>query len=189
MHISQPVHAMVVQKITDTIADLAAVYDVTIPMPSVAYDAAGRTLALADSESWSITFNAPFLLTHLNLYLSDIIAHECAHLFVWYVFHDRDTEDHGTEWRTVMRTLGLMPRAQYNVDYSAVEHVRHETKHLYTCACTRHVLSQRSHNRIQQGLKRVCVECSEYLNYASPLGKIPFNTTDTNETEPHPTGH
>jgi len=73
-----------------------------------------RTLGRAwvDSNPQIIDLSVKNMLTNLNLYRSDIIAHELAHIVAYNLFRD---EGHGKAWKQIMVTIGLTPRLSYSL--------------------------------------------------------------------------
>ncbi len=73
-----------------------------------------RTLGRAwvDSNPQIIDLSIKNMLTNINLYRSDIIPHELAHLVAFTVYGDTG---HGKAWKQIMVDLGLTPRLSYRL--------------------------------------------------------------------------
>lgn len=62
------------------------------------------------TECIRLSFEA--CLARPELYLSDIVGHELAHVVQAHI-DDSETEDHGKTWARLMREIGLEPKEFY----------------------------------------------------------------------------
>jgi SprT protein len=98
-------------------------------------------------------------VVHLNLGLfkknveffeRDTIPHEIAHLFADAINKRRRRNEghHGKTWKAVMTNVfGLEPKRCHDLDVTGV--AKKTKKFKYICKCQKHIVSTRTHNKIQ----------------------------------------
>lgn len=133
------------------------------PRPVLSYTQRGKAAGTAHLHRWEIRLNPVLLVDNLELFLHEVIAHELAHLLV-FARHGR-VAPHGRAWQAMMRQVfGLAPRVTHQLDISSLQ----GPLFAYQCACQRHQLSLRRHNKVQRGQSRyLCRHCGQPLTEAS----------------------
>ena len=133
------------------------------PRPVLSYTQRGKAAGTAHLHRWEIRLNPVLLVDNLELFLHEVIAHELAHLLV-FARHGR-VAPHGKAWQAMMRQVfGLTPRVTHQLDISSLQ----GPLFAYRCACQRHQLSLRRHNKVQRGQSRyLCRHCGQPLTEAS----------------------
>ena len=82
------------------------------PPDMVMVSSKDKILALADLNERVIEINLYLFKDNFDLYMDEIIAHECAHIAAWDLFN---CETHGQPWRRIMKRLGLEAKVRYQV--------------------------------------------------------------------------
>jgi SprT protein len=151
-------------------AALCASHRARLPDPVIRFDLHGQA---AGQMQWRrgarpvLRYNLDIAQHHHEDFLAQTVAHEVAHL-ITAACHGQ-TRPHGSEWRAVMRHLGIAnPQRchQYAVDETAV---RRQRRWAYECNCRGHELSTTRHKRIQTGSSRYhCRQCGAALRPAGP---------------------
>lgn len=133
------------------------------PRPQLSYTQRGKAAGTAHLQRWEIRLNPVLLVENQALFLHEVIAHELAHLLV-FARHGR-VAPHGKAWQAMMRQVfGLAPRVTHQLDISSLQ----GPLFAYQCACQRHQLSLRRHNKVQRGQSRyLCRHCGQPLTQAS----------------------
>jgi len=130
-------------------------------MPHIRLDLnSAHTYGEAWLHKWMIRFNIRAYRPNPAKYLNQTVVHECAHLIA-YALNPRNT-GHGKGWQEVMKRLGAEPKrcSAYRLELKP-----HEFR--YVCKCNfEHVVSRRTHKKIQAGDKYVCSNCKAFLVYA-----------------------
>ncbi len=129
------------------------------PRPQLSYNQRGKAAGTAHLQRWEIRLNPVLLIENQALFLHEVIAHELAHLLV-FARHGR-VAPHGRAWQAMMRQVfGLAPRVTHQLDISSLQ----GPLFAYQCACQRHQLSLRRHNKVQRGQSRyLCRHCGQPL--------------------------
>lgn len=115
----------------------------------VHFDLIGRAAGMyrIDRRGRVIRYN-PFLFAkYYDRNLNETVPHEVAHHVV-DVMHGRGVRPHGCEWREVMAAFGAPDRRLADFDMAGIPS-RRQRRFAYVCACSRHGLSTRAHNRVQ----------------------------------------
>jgi SprT protein len=132
---------------------------------------AGRRAAgLAFGGEHRIAINRVLLEENPEVMLRDTVAHEFAHIVVWWRYledrkraPDADVQrprGHGTEWKTVMsRMFRVEPRRCHHFDTSNTG-ARSQRRWPYRCRCKSHFVTTAKHRRIEGGATYVCADCS-----------------------------
>jgi len=151
-------------------AALCAAHRARLPDPVIRFDLCGQA---AGQVQWHkgarplLRYNLDIAQHHQSDFLASTVAHEVSHL-ITVACHGR-VQAHGSEWRAVMRHLGIAdPQRchQYAVDETAV---RRQRRWAYECNCRGHELSTTRHKRIQTGSSRYhCRQCGAALRPARP---------------------
>ena len=133
------------------------------PRPQLSFTQRGKAAGTAHLQRWEIRLNPVLLVENQALFLHEVIAHELAHLLV-FARHGR-VAPHGRAWQAMMRQVfGLAPRVTHQLDISSLQ----GPLFAYQCACQRHQLSLRRHNKVQRGQSRyLCRHCGQPLTEAS----------------------
>jgi len=158
------------QQLLQAAAPLCRSYGAPLPDPLIRFDLRGQS---AGQVQWHagrkplLRYNLDIARRHETDFLTTTVAHEVAHL-VTAACHGR-TRPHGSEWRAVMRLLGIeSPQRchQYALDEVVVKRQR---RWRYLCNCRNHELSTTRHKRMQDGTTRYhCRICGTVLRPAAP---------------------
>lgn len=150
-------------------------YAIRLPSAALDFSLRGRCAGQARVEKMGATLlriNLQLLAENLDDYLSQTIAHEVAHLVVYWTARKKRLQPrpHGTEWRSVMREcFGLEPKRCHSYRTSPARVV--PRPFLYTCSCREHRLTSIMHNKIGRNCQALCKACRTPLQHVSvPCG-------------------
>ena len=156
----------------------ARVYAVHPDFPKVSWTLFSRRRAagLAFGNEHRIALNEVLLRENPEVMLRDTVAHEFAHIVVWWRFLEEKKRAtvrkvptpaaHGTEWRDVMRDVfGVEPSRCHRFDTTNTG-ARVQRRWAYRCHCQPHLLTTSKHRRVQSGARYVCVDCKTELAIA-----------------------
>jgi SprT protein len=130
-----------------------------------------RAAGLAFGNDHRIALNEVLLRENPEPMLRDTVAHEFAHIVVWWRYLeakklDPDTTPpsaHGEEWQAVMRDMfAVDPRRCHRFDTSNTG-ARVQRRWEYRCGCQSHMLTTAKHRRAQSGTSYVCHDCKGEL--------------------------
>jgi len=142
------------------------------------WNLSGTTAGMAYAKRWRISFQPHIAVDNQEVFFSDTIPHECAHLIAWDVFGFK-IEPHGEQWRKVMNELGVAnPKRTH--DYDVVEFKREPQQTVpYKCPCGKtYNLSTKRHSKVVRGQSHYLCTCKQRLvadasvitnNMATPL--------------------
>ncbi|MGM3182737.1 SprT family zinc-dependent metalloprotease [Dickeya oryzae] len=129
------------------------------PEPVINYQQRGSTAGSAWLKEWEIRLNPVLLLENQQPFIDEVVPHELAHLLVYARFGK--TAPHGQQWRWMMESVLNVPARRTH--QFATASVQGKT-FLYECACRRHELTVRRHNRVIKGESEYrCRACGERL--------------------------
>ena len=133
-----------------------------------------RAAGLAFGNEHRIALNETLLLENPEPMLRDTVAHEFAHIVVWwrYLEKKREVSDessvappraHGAEWREVMeRIFQVKPSRCHRFDTRNTG-ARAQRRWEYRCGCQVHLFTTSKHKRAQAGARYVCADCEGEL--------------------------
>lgn len=134
-----------------------------------------RAAGLAFGNEHRIALNEVLLRENPETMLRDTVAHEFAHILVWWRYlrqtHCPSTaapaleppRAHGPEWRAVMRyVFQVEPSRCHRFDTSNTG-ARVQRRWEYRCACQMHLITTSKHKRAQGGARYVCADCNREL--------------------------
>lgn len=132
-----------------------------------------RAAGLAFGSEHRIAINKVLLQENPEPMLRDTVAHEFAHVVVWWNYLQRSRNSapgtveppagHGTEWQSTMRELfNVEPSRCHSFDTSNTGS-RSQRRWAYRCECRRHLLTTSKHRRALAGARYACVECNSAL--------------------------
>ncbi|HWJ06018.1 MAG TPA: SprT-like domain-containing protein [Steroidobacteraceae bacterium] len=130
-----------------------------------------RAAGLAFGNEHRIALNEVLLRENPDAMLRDTVAHEFAHIVVWWRYlEDRKLDPatappsaHGAEWQAVMRDLfAVEPKRCHRFDTSNTG-ARIQRRWEYRCRCQSHLLTTSKHKRAQSGASYVCQDCKTEL--------------------------
>lgn len=132
----------------------------TFPHLAVKYTLRGRTAGRAHLMSGFININSVLLVENVDEMINDTVGHEVAHMIDYWVngvnFYwkgrRRCQDQHGENWKSIMRLLGQDPSRCHNMDTSNAV-VRKSTKHIWQCGCSEHVemeLGPKRHTKMER---------------------------------------
>lgn len=154
----------------------AGVYDSV----SVIYDfdlkgtSAGRCSHTDGRSDIKLSFNMPIAALNVADFAATVV-HEVAHLvdFVRNGMKMRRNPNgtrnmHGASWKCIMMELGIQqPKTCHSYELPAATLVKGvQRRWEYRCACAvAHKIATVTHNRIQQGQRRICKSCKQDIQY------------------------
>ena len=133
-----------------------------------------RAAGLAFGNEHRIALNEVLLREHPEVMLRDTVAHEFAHIVVWWRYlqakeHAAEVaapSAHGVEWQAVMRQVfAVEPSRCHRFDTSNTG-ARVQRRWPYQCGCQAHLLTTSKHKRAQSGARYVCADCRSELRAA-----------------------
>ncbi|HHJ15088.1 MAG TPA: metallopeptidase (SprT family) [Gammaproteobacteria bacterium] len=163
--IDAPQQAQVRQATLACVARAAGLFEREFVAPPVQFDligrAAGQYRVLRGDVS--IRYNPFIFARYFEDNLNETVPHEVAHFVVDQLWGLRRVRAHGAEWQSVMRALGVEPRATARYDLTGLPG-RRQRRFAYRCACNTHQLTTCRHNRVQRGKARYhCRRCGQPL--------------------------
>ena len=140
-----------------------------------------RAAGLAFGNEHRIALNEVLLRENPGPMLRDTVAHEFAHIVVWWRYLEAKKHEplirapgaHGAEWQAAMRNLfGVEPSRCHRFDTSNTG-ARVQRRWQYRCRCQAHLLTTSKHKRAQSGARYVCRDCQVELAAAesTPLAR------------------
>lgn len=109
-----------------------------------------------------LRFNIPMAKQDPELFLSQVVGHEVAHMVANAMFGSYDNNiGHGKMWKYVMMVFGLPAGRCHNFDVSPESGVirRQHTKYATTCGCATHMISGQRKARLVAGVVYRCKHC------------------------------
>jgi len=121
------------------------------PIP-VTFDLTGRSAGMYRVQRGrrSIRYNPYLFAKYFEENVAVTVPHEVAHYVTDVLYGLHRVRPHGLEWQSVMRYLGVEPRATGDYDLSGIP-VRRQRRFDYACGCATHRLSARRHNKVHRG--------------------------------------
>lgn len=163
--IDTPRQAQVRHATQECVARAARLFEREFVAPPVQFDLTGRAAGqyrVLRGEA-AIRYNPYIFARYFEDNLGETVPHEVAHFVVDQLWGLRRVRAHGAEWRSVMKALGVEPRATARYDLTGLP-VRRQRRFAYRCACRSHELTTCRHNRVQRGEARYhCHQCGQSL--------------------------
>jgi SprT protein len=130
-----------------------------------------RAAGLAFGNEHRIALNEVLLRENPEPMLRDTVAHEFAHIVVWWRYLEQKKLDpdaaapsaHGTEWQTVMREMFAVEPSRCHRFDTRNTGARVQRRWEYRCRCQSHLLTTSKHKRAQSGARYVCQDCRAEL--------------------------
>lgn len=138
--------------------------------PTVSYSlfTGRRAAGLAFGGEHRIALNRTLLEENPAVMLRDTVAHEFAHVVVWWRYLElrkrvgdivQAPRGHGPEWKNVMAQMfGVEPQRCHRFDTSNTG-ARIQRRWRYRCRCRLHLVTTAKHRRIEAGASYVCADC------------------------------
>lgn len=152
------------------IADCTARYNaagVRMAMPTVSFDLKGKTAGKAFLERNHVQLNAVLLTENAEEFIEQTVGHEVAHLAT-HARHGRKAQAHGSEWKQMMRLIGLEPLRCHSFDTS--NSALSKATFRYLCGCREHMLTARRHAMARRR-GYGCKKCGKPLRFM-PTGAV-----------------
>jgi SprT protein len=134
-----------------------------------------RAAGLAFGNEHRTALNEVLLRENPEPMLRDTVAHEFAHILVWWRYLQQSMRTsastlalqppsaHGLEWQNVMRhVFQVEPSRCHRFDTSNTG-ARVQRRWEYRCACQMHLITTSKHRRAQAGARYVCADCAREL--------------------------
>jgi SprT protein len=135
--------------------------NLNLSKPNLSFDVKGAAAGLAYWKKNLIKINlqcACLNSENLAHILNNTVPHELSHLIARNL-HSSYIKPHGSEWRSIMRKLGVEPSRTHSMD--VVKAKRTVRRHIYACPCRKHNVSTIVHNRILRGYHYSCAVCKK----------------------------
>ena len=132
---------------------------------TVRFDLKGRAAGMYRVQKGErvIRYNPYLFAKYFDDNLAVTVPHEVAHYITDMVYGLRHIRPHGREWRQLMAEFGAESSRTCNYDMEGIPQ-RVFQRFPYRCDCTRHDLTARRHNQIQDGKKLYyCRQCGSPL--------------------------
>ena len=165
--ISETQRSLVVRATHACLLNAEAIYRRSFGVIPVRFDLRGRAAGMYRVQPGTrlIRYNPYIFAKHFDEGLAQTVPHEVAHYVTDVLYGLRNVRPHGPEWRAVAAVLGAEPRATRCLDLTGIPQRRHSSFG-YRCACTRHELGARRHNKVRRGEGvYLCRRCSAPLVY------------------------
>jgi SprT protein len=128
-----------------------------------------RAAGLAFGSEHRIAINRVLLEENPEPMLRDTVAHEFAHVLVWWRYLEAcrvsspldvvRPRGHGPEWKSAMRDIfGVEPLRCHRFDTTNTG-ARVQRRWPYRCRCKSHLITTAKHRRIASGASYVCSDC------------------------------
>lgn len=129
--------------------------------PKIVYQQRGTSAGTAWLQAWEIRLNPVLLLENQHAFIDEVVPHELAHLLVFRRFGR--VAPHGSEWRWMMESVLRVPASRtHGFETASVQ----SKTFPYQCACQRHQLTVRRHNRVLRGESEYrCRRCGDKLRF------------------------
>ncbi len=112
-------------------------------------------------ENKRIELSQQLFLENMEDFFLKTIPHEVAHILT-VILYPYAKQDHGPEWKSIMRELGVQPKRCHDYDITTCFKANDRIK--YACACNHtHMLTKIRHKRIKNGVEYRCGKCSSRL--------------------------
>lgn len=103
-----------------------------------------------------IELSEQLFLENIEKFFLTTIPHEVAHILTVMLYPEAK-QDHGPEWKSVMRILGIEPKRCHN--YNILSCYKPGSYFRYSCSCNpHHNLTKIRHKRINLGQVYSCTE-------------------------------
>jgi len=154
---------LVTKKLAELRVKAQALYGVDID-PVISYGQRGLAAGQANSRENKIQLNRELLEKYAADFINQVVPHEFAHL-VAYQVHGHRIRPHGSEWRSIVVTLGYKPSRTHKYEVSKSRRLR---RYMYKCNCPgkKYELTSIRHNRIRRGSSYLCGKCQGELQLA-----------------------
>lgn len=139
-------------------------FNTVFKQPEINFTQRGKAAGSALTHQNIIKLNPTLFEQNIRYFISDVIAHELAHILV-YQLYGRRVKPHGVEWKKVMsEVFNVAPKVTHTLD---VSHVKMRSV-MYQCQCQTLALSMIRHNRISNKKQSyICRKCKQVLKEVS----------------------
>lgn len=118
-----------------------------------------------------IFLNWILLKENEEMFLKEIIPHEVCHLFQ-YTIENVDAVYHGKVWKELMGYFNLAPNIYHDFDtINAKRKLKERDTFKYICNCSKHILSEKQHEKALNGTKFICKKCKSNIVFLSKMDK------------------
>jgi SprT protein len=135
-------------------------FGASIVRPTIGTSLKGHCAGKAYTNKNLIKLNGYLLETETDEMLNDTLPHEIAHIIARKAY-GKVSRSHGWEWQTIMGILGVKPTRCHTMKTQPARII--ERPHAYECSCKIHNLTNRLHNKILVGSRRVCMKCKSLI--------------------------
>ena len=132
-----------------------------------------RAAGLAFGNDHRISINSVLLAENPASMLRDTVAHEFAHVVVWWNYLRQmqgsapgtvpQPRGHGVEWQRTMREVFEVEPSRCHSFDTTNTGSRLQRRWASRCACRRHLLTTSTHRRAVAGTPNACAECNSAL--------------------------
>lgn len=125
-----------------------------IALPRIKYIGRGTNAGMANSLSWTLTFNSVLLADNQNDFIEHTVAHEYAHLITDHL-HGIQQFPHGNKWQKIMKVFNVPATVTHQYDISKLI----DQTRVWLCACQSHYVSLHVAKQLQSGNRYACPHC------------------------------
>jgi SprT protein len=177
--VSAELKARVDRRINECVEIMQRAYpNHTFSAPHVAYNINSARLGGQAIGTRQIRLNPVFLNTYTDHYITQTIGHEMAHILVKQL-HVRFVQPHGSEWKHVMRVLGIPANRCHSYEVpEGIQVGKRVNMHPYKCShCEANIeVGAKVHNKIQRGANYWHRKCGRNIGMLVPTNKAPVAT-------------
>lgn len=148
----------------DCFIDAECFFDRAFERPTYLFNQRGKAAGTAHLQKNIIKINPVLFINNKEEFFQQVIPHEVAHLITFQLYGK--VRPHGEEWQQVMITVFKRPAlTTHQLDIKDVM----GKQFVYHCACTKHNLTIRRHNKALKGNFYRCKLCQSLLRIESTL--------------------
>ena len=168
MTLDQAQEILVIEKATSCLSTANRATGSSLSLPLIVFDLRGRAAGQFRIREGApqLRFNTAIFARYFDDNLEQTVPHEVAHYLVYELFMKkapgRRIMPHGREWKAMMQLLGVPATTRHGFDLSDIP-VRREQRLAWSCGCSTHSITKRTHLRMLRGEKRICTVCKAVL--------------------------
>nr|WP_259394840.1 SprT family zinc-dependent metalloprotease [Shewanella sp. SR44-3] len=157
-----PLQSQIIERVEQDYLQAEAFFKQPFSRPEVLFSLRGKSAGTAHLQLNKIRFNPVLLAENPQVFLSQVVSHEIAHLLCHQLYGR--VKPHGQQWQAIMvQVFNLAPSTTHQLNTQSVLGQQFE----YLCDCGSINLSIRRHNRVQRGQNQYrCKVCMQTLKPA-----------------------
>lgn len=160
------------KQVLDRLAELAVIIDhhhQHMPEPIVEFYDNKLSAGMAHYRPYKVSFNAPMLRENLEDMLHETVAHELAHIVVYYRWDLAGRprprpRPHGSQWQRIMRHWFKVEPSRLHAYNTSTTNAKRQSRWAAECGCTTHHITTTKQMNIAMGKTQYfCRACSGEL--------------------------